>query len=260
MDVATLYERATERWGALDVAFDAFAAFVQVRIPDGDLGEGAIDLYLTCACTAGDAKAVARFEHEFFGTAREAVRRIAPEHAIVDEALQLLRVRLFVASGKEPGIAGYAGRGSLAGWVRIAATRIALTLLRGRRSDGGEQELERFIAPQPDPELELNKRRYGAEANAALREAFGGLTARERNLLRQHFVDGLGIDQLGKLYGVHRATAARWLDKARRSLERATRQLLKQRLGNIGGSTIDSILQMVQSDLHVSLGTNRSKH
>ena len=254
-----MYERAIERWGKLDVTLDTFSAFVHARIPAGDPNDGAIDLYLTCACTVGDAKAVARFEQEFFGTARDAIRRIAPEHAVVDEALQLLRVRLFVGSGKEPGIGGYAGRGSLAGWVRIAATRIALTLLRGRRADGNEQELERFIAPQPDPELELNKRRYGAEANAALREAFGLLTARERNLLRQHFVDGLGIDQLGKLYGVHRATTARWLDKARRSLERATRQLLKQRLGDIGVSTVDSILQMVQSELHLSLATYRSK-
>jgi RNA polymerase sigma-70 factor (ECF subfamily) len=53
---------------------------------------------------------------------------------------------------------------------------------------------------------------------------------------------------------VHRATAARWLEKARDALEQGTRALLVARLG-IGDSSIDSLVAMVRSELHVSLAS-----
>src|SRR5439155_27001611 len=100
----------------------------------------------------------------------------------------------------------------------------------------GDAELDRLVGADPDPETALLRARYASAANEALREAFASLDARERNLLRQHFVDRLSIDDLGPLYGVHRATVARWLERAREALEARTRKLLMERL-DVGGGT-----------------------
>lgn len=66
--------------------------------------------------------------------------------------------------------------------------------------------------PGGDPELSHLKATFAAEFKFALTLAIDELSVRDRNLLRQSVLDGLTIDQLGKLYRVHRATAARWVD------------------------------------------------
>ena len=40
------------------------------------------------------------------------------------------------------------------------------------------------------------------------------LSAQERTVLRLHVLDGLGTDEIGALYKVHRTTVARWQAQA----------------------------------------------
>jgi RNA polymerase sigma-70 factor (ECF subfamily) len=70
--------------------------------------------------------------------------------------------------------------------------------------------------------------------------------------MRQQCLDGLSIDDLGGLHGVHRATAARWLQKARETLLKETKKNLMKRLG-ISLAEVDSILRILQSRLDLSL-------
>jgi RNA polymerase sigma-70 factor (ECF subfamily) len=85
-----------------------------------------------------------------------------------------------------------------------------------------------------------------------LQDAFGRLTPRERNLLRQQVIHGLNIDQVGAIYRVHRTTAFRWIEKARKSLLRETRASLMARL-KVGSGEFLSIMRVVQGDLDVSV-------
>jgi RNA polymerase sigma-70 factor (ECF subfamily) len=62
----------------------------------------------------------------------------------------------------------------------------------------------------------------------------------------------LTVDILGRLHGVHRATAARWVEAARASVVRAVRRHLRGTLG-LGASELDSIVGLVKSGLDVSL-------
>jgi len=236
-------------WPDVNVDPARFAAF----LAEGDRDPArAAELYLVCACADGDATALRHFEDTYFADARAAIARTTSEAGIADEALQHLRRRLFVADGRTPGIAGYTGRGDLGGWLRVAATRAALEILRARKPGDGDGELERLADASADPELALMRREYGTAASSALIDAFAALETRERNLLRQYFVDGLNIDAIGKLYDVHRATAARWIEKARAELEKKTRSLLRERLG-VTSATLESIVRMVGSDLHANL-------
>jgi RNA polymerase sigma-70 factor (ECF subfamily) len=108
------------------------------------------------------------------------------------------------------------------------------------------------MLPIDDPELSILRAQYRDTVDAALRAALVGLDARARALLRYQLLDGWSIDQVGKLYGVHRATAARWLADARAALGDAIRTELASRL-RIAASEVDSIVRLVQSRVDMSL-------
>jgi RNA polymerase sigma-70 factor (ECF subfamily) len=78
------------------------------------------------------------------------------------------------------------------------------------------------------------------------------MEARDRVMLRQHFVDGLTIDELGPLYGVHRATAARWIASAKEDLMTRTRREFMAR-ARLSPKEMASVMRMVQSRLEVTL-------
>jgi RNA polymerase sigma-70 factor, ECF subfamily len=75
----------------------------------------------------------------------------------------------------------------------------------------------------------------------------------DRHLLRQHLVAGLSIDQLGAVLGIHRATAARRITRARERLAADTRAELARRLA-LAPEELDEVIGLVMSRLDVSLG------
>jgi RNA polymerase sigma-70 factor (ECF subfamily) len=77
-------------------------------------------------------------------------------------------------------------------------------------------------------------------------------SAEDRNVLRYHFAHGLTIDQIGALYHVHRATAARRVAKARDELLAGTRRRLMARLA-LNRADLDSVMRLIESSIHVSL-------
>ncbi len=249
MDVAALHRSGREAWPDVEVTADDFAAYLATR---SAAPERAVELYLACACARGDATAIRRFDDIYLPAVRTALARSAPDRALADEALQVLRHRLFVADGKPRGIAGYAGHGALAGWLRVAATRVVLTLARARRPTADEDELAQLPAPAADPALALLRERHAGAVNDAIRTAFAELEPRERTLLRQRFVDDLGIDGLARVHAVHRATAARWINRALATMEARARALLMVRL-DLSAASADSLIAMLRSDLHLSL-------
>jgi RNA polymerase sigma-70 factor (ECF subfamily) len=85
-----------------------------------------------------------------------------------------------------------------------------------------------------------------------LRTALADLADRPRALLRYHLIDGWTIDRIGERYGVHRATAARWLADAREQVGKLIRKELARRLA-IPKSDVDSLVTMLTSGIDVSL-------
>lgn len=94
--------------------------------------------------------------------------------------------------------------------------------------------------------------KYVAELKRAIHDAFAALEVRQRNLLRQHILDELTIDDLARLYRAHRATCARWLADARAELGKATRKRLIASLG-IDRDDVDSLLRFLDSDIELSI-------
>lgn len=213
------------------------------------------DLYLACACAQGVPAALAAFEARLLPEVDVALGRMKLPPATVDEVRQQLRQKMLVSTPEAPArLAAYPGTGPLVGWVRAAALWLALDQLRRGAGDAHADDtaLPFLVEPGDDPELAYLKTTYRAEFNAAFAQALTSLAPRQRNVLRLKYLDGLSIDQLGALYGVHRATAARWALSAQEALLAETRRLLTERL-RLTHSQLDSVLRLISSQIDVNL-------
>lgn len=216
--------------------------------------EQAEERALAEACAAGEPGAIEAFESRYFQGVDRAVAGVVSDPGAIDEVRQELRRRLFV--GQPPPVVDYAGQGDLSRFVQVAALRIAINLRRGdarrRVRDGqfagSDPELANAVA---DPELDFIKHNYRSRFKVAFERAIESLTSRERNLLRCHLQQHLGIDEIGALYGVHRATAARWLAAARTAVSERTRAHLRQALHS--DADLEELLAIARSKLDLSI-------
>ncbi len=247
--VAESLAEARRAWPRVDVDDAQFAAFLATKPASQAIRIS--DLFIVCAAAAHHPEAARSLEESFGPYLRKALSGLRLTPSQIDDVLQ--STWRDVLAGESPRIAQYDGTGDLKAWLRVAATRIGLRVLKKSKRDAPESEAgeiaERAAA---DPELMLLKAKYGAHFHEAVKIAIDAMPRADAMLLRQHTIDGLGIDELAKLYDVHRATAARRLASARESLARAIREEFK-RCARLDDSECESVLRLVQSSLDVTL-------
>jgi RNA polymerase sigma-70 factor, ECF subfamily len=241
-------------WPDVELPLEHFAALASNLERDAVASRPA-DVYLAVACLAHVDAAVVRFDREIVAGARATIQAIDARPAFVDDALQKLRTSLLVGNETGPRLAMYAGRGALRAWVGVVAARTALMMRRAQprealSNDDWAEALS--MISTSNPELELLKRQYTAAFTRAFCDAVASLEPRQRAALRMSFVDGLSIDEIGEIYGVHRATTARWIARARDVLFETTRTLLADRL-ELSPTELDRMTSLVRSQLDVSV-------
>jgi RNA polymerase sigma-70 factor (ECF subfamily) len=213
------------------------------------------DLYLCSACLSGHPEALRTFERENAHAATLAIRRIGGDDDFIREVLQELWQRLLLGEGAK--LRHFAGRGPLQAWVRVAATRVALDRQRAAHRLAKRQTPlpESLAALEASPEAALLRARFGPAFQEALRKALTRLSVRERNVLRMHAVGRCSIDEIGIAYDVHRATAARWIERAReRIYDDVRRQLCVEH--HLTASEFHSLATLLGTELDLSLGSN----
>lgn len=259
------FELARAPWPGIDIPAELFVRHLAERLPqanEGDSLEAILEplsvpeLYLTCACAHCVPAAGAAFEEHYLAKLPELLAYLKQPTALIDEICQMTRVRLLVRTSEgQPRIAEYTGRGALLIWVRVTATRLALTMLaadkRGPKT-GIDAVLEALPAPGVDPELDLIKQRYQDEFRRALRETFAALSKDDRHLLRLYFVDRLSTPELGALFRVNQSTASRWLKSARQAVYEEVKRRLQERLG-LSAQEFASALAVLDSQLNLSI-------
>ena len=212
-------------------------------------------LYLSAACVAQLPGASTRFEAELFPQLQRTLAKMDEGSTFADEVLQHMRVRLFATPDKSL-LMTYSGRGSLSAWLKVVAVRDAQRM-RKKNAPATEREsdegLSRLPSPSADPELAFLKLRHRQDFKDAFAAAMATLDPRQKNVLQMNLVQGLSIDEVGRVYAVHRATAARWVSSAREQLVSETRKQLATKL-NLQSSELDSLMGAVRSNLSVSLG------
>jgi RNA polymerase sigma-70 factor (ECF subfamily) len=248
------YQEGQLAWPNVGLEFEAFRAHCERVLgePEWAWERFGAELYLCCACATGDREALRALDGEALPQVVRAISRIDSDAEFVQEALQTLRDKLLV--GPRPKIADYAARGPLISWLSVAAARVALDAVRSRNAYKLQQLNlpERLAQEESSPLHQLVQARYRESFQRALRDAIRALPARDRNLLRLQLVGRCSIDQLGRMYLVHRATAARWLETARNRVFEAVREQIKREHG-LNDVEFESIARGVRSQLDLSI-------
>ncbi|HEX7666045.1 MAG TPA: sigma-70 family RNA polymerase sigma factor, partial [Polyangiaceae bacterium] len=216
-------------WPAFDVPIELLAktfgdAFGSTENAPASLH--AAELYLVAACVAGVAAARHAFAQHYLADVPKYVRKVDASPAFADDVRQRLATSLLVATGEGPiRLAQYKGRGPLRGFVRVAATRVALNAKRNK-DERVESLSARDGVAEDDPERAVMKKRDASSFRRAFERAVADLDVDERNVLRLHYLDGLTLEDVAAAYKVGRATAARWIAKAKEHVVRGTMERL----------------------------------
>lgn len=244
---------AAARWPGLEVEPDDVRGYAErcgVATPSPEALE---ELVLASRCSAGDPTALALFDARYLDAVPVALAHMKLSAERVDDIRQRVRTKLLVAEpGRSPRLDDYAGQGRLRGLVKVIGVRMAISALRKEAGHVGDAPLERLADAAHDPELRYMKERYRAAFRVAFEQAVRRLSSRERNILRLQLDAGLTVEQIGEVYGVHRATATRWLTKIRDQLMSDTRRELGERVG-VSSSELDGVMELIQSRLDVSV-------
>ena len=239
----------------IDLADVAFATHLGACGASADPATHAEDLYLVCAGLAGDAAAVAKLRRIHRPVLASYLRRIDGSPAFVDEVEQQVWHALLIgADGARPKLVSYSGQGQLAGWIGIAAQRIALMMRRHeaaqeRAHDGAAAEA-RLVSD--DPELSFIKASLRDKFRQAITRAMGALEDRERMIFRLYLIDGLSVEGIAKIYNVSHSTVSRWLAKARETVIAEARRVLRDDM-RLSPEEFDSVAGLVVSRLDLSV-------
>jgi RNA polymerase sigma-70 factor (ECF subfamily) len=232
-----IVERSVRAWPEL--AIDPVRLVVHLaHVVDDDVAHGLADLFvedfaLGLACVDNRPGALTQVERLCGSAIDAAVARIDRSPELRDEVRQTLWQRLFVGTpGQAPRILSYAGRGPLAGWVAVAAQRIALDLRRAATRAAGSDPLADELLPTDEhPEVDYLRNRYKAEFESAVRDALAALPDRDRLLLRLTTVSGLSHEQIAGVYKVNQSTVSRWIARARAEVLETTERTVCGKLG-----------------------------
>ena len=250
--IRSAWLRGREQFPKAQLDQDAFQRGVtSLGVAAADLQARAGEIYLALACLAGDAAALAEFDRTFIAAVPRHVAHFPLSAAQVADLQQDLRVRLL--AGARPRLATYSGRAALGTWLRVIAIRQALDMIASRdRPDTELPSLDDLVATYSSPELALARHAVRPALQEALREGFATLSDDDRTVLRLHFVDGLNIDAIGRIYQVHRSTVGRWLITIRTRLFEHVRGRLALDL-QPSPSELRSMFRLVGSDLRLSI-------
>jgi RNA polymerase sigma-70 factor (ECF subfamily) len=256
-----MWAKARAAWPAVTLTEEAFFSHVASRLPEAGTALDALarvraaDLYLACACAHGDVAAIRAFDTRYLVDLDAVARRFNYVAAGVDDVRQILHERFFLGTEAErPRIHDYNGDGDLRNWTRVVIVRTFINLAsRGSREVPTDDDwLFALVEGGEADEVQHLKRAYGEEVKAAFRQAVEELSFRDRAILRYAFVDDLPVHKIGEIYGVHRATVARWIGHARDRFAGHLRGELLSRL-RVSESEIDSILRLTMSGVDISL-------
>jgi RNA polymerase sigma-70 factor, ECF subfamily len=196
------------------------------------------DLYFAIACASGDEAAWNDFMGEYRSFLEGVARKLISNETAAEEIVEVAFAELYGLRGNEgrraSKFASYSGRGSLKGWLRAVLFQISID--HHRRHN-------RFV--QPDEDMDLDRLaspaapvsanaadeigdRYREATERALEQALSELEPKMKLMLSYYYYDNLTLKQIGRLFGVHEATASRWLARVQKDIRQAVEKILQR--------------------------------
>lgn len=233
--------RGRAAWPGVEVSREELAAFLRATsAADAPDIEPHADLYLACACTLRVPAALEALTRTVLADVPKAIQRVDKSPDFVTDVAGDLRLSLLDGGddGSSP-LMRYRGRGPLRSFVMVLAMRRAIDRKRRQKEiltdpsdlhEGGADHAS--FARVDGGELR-------AAFAAALRQELEALSARDRNILRLHIVDGVPVEVVARMYNVHRATVARWITQAKHAVFVETRASIERRF-DVSPATFES--------------------
>jgi len=237
------WTRGRQSWPRVALEREPFIRHCELVLGDAPASAWAAhgaELYLCCACAAGDTAAQAALSTSYLARVERQLSESNDDAELVQETLQALRIKLLV--GADAKIGRFAARGPLGHWLRAAAKRTLLDVVRARRAQRqAEREAPVEISfHDPDLVAAIGQSRYAPTFLDGLRHAILQLEEQDRLLLKRAILEGSTIDVLGDIYAIHRSTASRRLRRIRQDIALGVRRLLKVR-HRLGDGDVDEL-------------------
>lgn len=248
-------ESAARAWPGVGVTAEEFADHLRAALGTVDPATlGSVrgeELFLAFACMRRDAVAWREFDRGWLAKVPSWVARVSSAAAFGDEVRQRLAVKLIGDGMSDSKLTAFSGRGSLAGWLRVAAVREAYTLLR---SQHGEVDAEDMLprAPCNDAELTLLKRQSARVFRGAFDAVVASLPDEERSVLKLHYLDGLTLPEVGQVLRMSRASVSRLIVQSRARIVKRIEHILREELGS-EAPRLDDLAALVKSQLGPSI-------
>ncbi|HEY7374537.1 MAG TPA: hypothetical protein VIF57_20405 [Polyangia bacterium] len=213
----------------------------------------AADLVLACACVKNVQSAVSELDRMIRDNVPMFVRRIDRNPEFSADLCQRLHERLLL--GDPPRLATYTGSGPLLHWLRVMTVRLAIDTKREESplmNVFAATFADNMAADGVGPEMDVLKARYGPSLLEAVSRGLRALPRRQRAVLRLYVLARLSSDEIGHMYRVHRATVARWVSAAERSVFDTVKAEFREKWG-LATSDVASLARLIRSQLPISL-------
>jgi RNA polymerase sigma-70 factor (ECF subfamily) len=249
--LTAMWQAGTLGFPGIPLSLAEFGTFVRARTTSAH-GLHAADLFLACACALRVPGALETFEREF-GRELDYTPRSGTTKLGSGDVGQMVRERLFVTTPERPAkILLYSGRAPLRHWLRAVVKRATFNALRKRVEEPTDDAKLMDAVADDNPEAMLIRGRLHSAYKSAFERAFRALSPAERTVLRLHYIDQLAIDALGRILGVHRATAARRLASTREKLRAQTQEQLCA-IAGLSEAELSSAVRFIGDELDLSI-------
>ncbi|KAF0250117.1 MAG: RNA polymerase sigma-70 factor ECF subfamily [bacterium] len=195
------------------------------------------ELCFAIACAQGDESAWDEFMRDYRSFLQAVARQLTRNETQAEELVEIAWSELYglreVEGKRISKFSAYSGKGSLKGWLR--AVLFQLSVDRHRRQGRyvqpqEENDLERLAAPvihASEKKTDLSER-YQIATHKALAQAITSLEPRMKIILNYYYYDNLTLKQIGQIFGVHEATASRWVVRIQQDIRQFVEKFLKQ--------------------------------
>jgi len=236
--ISEAFERCQRRFPTVRISLEVFEARIH-QILSSELQSAAAfekihheDLYLAIACSHDERVAWEYFADDYVPVLRRFALQACGNPGDAEDLTQEITTKLMKEKAR---LAGYNGRGSLAGWLRVAVSHAAIDRFRRAKRITSLEELEETGAavalesPAKDQDGESLDSRWGPVVTGMAEETLRALPARDRLLLSLYYLQGVSLKEIGRQFAIHEATASRWLERMRRDIRKQIERGLRKK-------------------------------
>jgi RNA polymerase sigma-70 factor (ECF subfamily) len=239
--LSEIFGGCQQRFPTVQLSSEFFQARVEEILASSDMrlagNEAKIhyaDLFLATACAAGDRVAWEYFADDYLPLLKGFAVKACGNPSEGEDLAQEITTKLLQEKNH---LAGYNGRGSLANWLRVAVSHAAIDRFRRMNrltslDSFEENEAEALCQHSGRPEDAENlDSRWGPIISQIAEDSLRALPARDRLLLSLYYLQSVPLREIGRQFGVHEATASRWLDRLRNEVRKEVERVLRKKHG-----------------------------